>query len=49
MERTGTHILDNDFKVEYSKYGCFYAAGLVLLNIQTCESHNSRQCHEWLL
>ena len=49
MERTGRHILDNDIKVEYSKYGCFYAAGLVLLNIQTSESHNSKQCHEWLL
>jgi len=49
MERTGTHILDNDIKVEYSKYGCFCSAGLVLLNTQTSESHNSRQCHEWLL
>jgi hypothetical protein len=27
----------------------FYAAGLVLLNIQISESHNSRQCDEWLL
>jgi len=35
--------------VEYSKYDCFYVAGLVLLNTQTCESHNSRQCQEWLL
>jgi len=26
----------------------FYAAGLVLLNIQTSESRNSRQCDEWL-
>jgi len=33
---------DNNIRVEYSKYDCFYAAGLVLLNIQTCESHNSR-------
>ena len=49
MERTGTHILDNDIKVEYSKYGCFYAAGLALLNIQTSESNDSRQCDEWLL
>jgi len=49
MERTATHILDNDIKVEYSKYGCFYATGLVLSNTQTSESHDSRQCDEWLL
>jgi hypothetical protein len=40
----------NDIKVEYmANIIVFYAAGLVLLNVQISESHNSRQCGEWLL
>jgi hypothetical protein len=30
-------------KSVYCKYNCFYGAGLVLLNIETSESHNCRQ------